>query len=107
MSVPVLDRNTPAGIVGNTPVLWIDELSRTSSSGFWAKLESANPGGGMKDRAALHMIGRALDDFLCDREADIRVLRDAGLVVRDCNDGYVVFPAERQDGFQLLLFAGN
>ncbi|MFC3894848.1 PLP-dependent cysteine synthase family protein [Lentzea rhizosphaerae] len=61
MSVPVLDRNTPAGIVGNTPVLWIDELSRTSSSGFWAKLESANPGGGMKDRAALHMIGRALE----------------------------------------------
>ena len=43
MSVPVLDRNTPAGIVGNTPVLWIDELSRTSSSGFWAKLESAIP----------------------------------------------------------------
>lgn len=61
MSVPVLDRNTPAGIVGNTPVLWIDELSRTSPSGFWAKLESANPGGGMKDRAALHMIGRALE----------------------------------------------
>jgi len=61
MSVPVLDRNTPAGIVGNTPVLWIDELSRMSSSGFWAKLESANPGGGMKDRAALHMIGRALE----------------------------------------------
>ncbi|MFI6095555.1 PLP-dependent cysteine synthase family protein [Lentzea sp. NPDC051213] len=61
MSVPVLDRNTPAGIVGNTPVLWIDELSGTSSSGFWAKLESANPGGGMKDRAALHMISRALE----------------------------------------------
>ncbi|MDX8053922.1 PLP-dependent cysteine synthase family protein [Lentzea sp. BCCO 10_0798] len=53
MSVPVLDTSTP--------VLWIDELSRTSASGFWAKLESANPGGGMKDRAALHMIGRALE----------------------------------------------
>ncbi|MEV6240481.1 PLP-dependent cysteine synthase family protein [Lentzea sp. NPDC051838] len=61
MSVPVLDRNTPAGIVGNTPVLWIDELSRTSSSGFWAKLECANPGGGMKDRAALHMVEKALE----------------------------------------------
>ncbi len=68
MSVPVLDRNTPAGIVGNTPVLWIDELSRTSSAGFWAKLECANPGGGMKDRAALHMIGRALErgDLVAD-----------------------------------------
>ncbi|MFD4640039.1 PLP-dependent cysteine synthase family protein [Lentzea sp. NPDC058436] len=53
MSVPVLH--------GSTPVLWIDELSRTSPAGFWAKLESANPGGGMKDRAALHMVGRALE----------------------------------------------
>ncbi|GLY46652.1 PLP-dependent cysteine synthase family protein [Lentzea sp. NBRC 102530] len=53
MSVPVLDRSTP--------VLWIDELSRTTPTGFWAKLESANPGGGMKDRAALHMIRCALE----------------------------------------------
>lgn len=44
--------------MGNTPVLWISEL--TGPGGFWAKLEGSNPGG-MKDRTALHMIGRAIE----------------------------------------------
>ncbi|SDN48634.1 PLP-dependent cysteine synthase family protein [Allokutzneria albata] len=45
-----------ASVVGNTPVLWIDEP--VSGRGFWAKLEGSNPGG-MKDRPALHMITKA------------------------------------------------
>lgn len=46
-----------AGIVGNTPTLWIgDALHRAESGrGYWAKLEGNNPGG-IKDRAALHMV---------------------------------------------------
>jgi cysteine synthase len=53
---------TPAGIVGNTPTLWIgDALHSTDTDrGYWAKLEGHNPGG-MKDRAALHMVSRARD----------------------------------------------
>ncbi len=49
-----------AGIVGNTPTLWIgDVLHHTGSGrGFWAKLEGNNPGG-IKDRPALHMVRRA------------------------------------------------
>lgn len=49
-----------AGIVGNTPTLWIgDSLHRAGSGrGYWAKLEGNNPGG-IKDRAALHMVQRA------------------------------------------------
>ncbi|MDX8053690.1 PLP-dependent cysteine synthase family protein [Lentzea sp. BCCO 10_0798] len=50
--------HTPASVVGNTPVQWIDDLSGLSSRGFWAKLEGFNPGG-MKDRPALHMIAKA------------------------------------------------
>ncbi|MFC4950967.1 PLP-dependent cysteine synthase family protein [Pseudonocardia sp. GCM10023141] len=46
------------GAVGNTPVVFIDQPFAPAGCGFWAKLESANPGG-MKDRPALHMIGRA------------------------------------------------
>ncbi|WP_292976642.1 PLP-dependent cysteine synthase family protein [Mycobacterium sp.] len=45
-------------MVGNTPVLWIDEPFGRSDRGFWAKLEGANPGG-MKDRPAMHMVERA------------------------------------------------
>lgn len=45
----------PPGIagqtVGNTPVLWTDD-------GYWAKLEGFNFGG-IKDRAALHMVEQA------------------------------------------------
>jgi cysteine synthase A len=50
--------HTPAGVVGNTPVLWIDEPFTTDGRGFWAKLEGHNPGG-IKDRPALHMVERA------------------------------------------------
>ncbi|MGH3751967.1 MAG: PLP-dependent cysteine synthase family protein [Pseudonocardiaceae bacterium] len=47
-----------ATLVGNTPVLWIDQPFVGGGKGFWAKLEGHNPGG-MKDRPALHMIGCA------------------------------------------------
>jgi cysteine synthase A len=50
--------DTVAGVVGNTPVLWIDQPLNREGQGFWAKLEGHNPGG-IKDRAALHMIARA------------------------------------------------
>lgn len=51
-------RRSPAGIVGNTPVLWVGEPFMTPGRGFWAKLEGANPGG-LKDRPALHMVDAA------------------------------------------------
>jgi S-sulfo-L-cysteine synthase (3-phospho-L-serine-dependent) len=50
--------HSPASLVGNTPVLWICDIGSSPERGFWAKLEGFNPGG-IKDRAALHMISRA------------------------------------------------
>lgn len=49
---------SPAGLVGNTPVLWIGEPFTPPGRGFWAKLEGANPGG-IKDRPALHIVEQA------------------------------------------------
>ncbi|MGW1007540.1 PLP-dependent cysteine synthase family protein [Streptomyces sp. NPDC002520] len=49
---------SPAGLVGDTPVLWIGEPFTATGRGFWAKLEGHNPGG-LKDRAALHMVHAA------------------------------------------------
>ncbi|SDC23335.1 PLP-dependent cysteine synthase family protein [Actinokineospora iranica] len=61
--VPVLPAaatcRTPANAVGNTPVLWVDRPLSPPGRGFWAKLEAFNPGGGMKDRPALHMVAQA------------------------------------------------
>ncbi|KPC71736.1 PLP-dependent cysteine synthase family protein [Streptomyces sp. NPDC006349] len=51
--------HTPAGLVGDTPVLWIGEPFTVAGRGFWAKLEGHNPGG-IKDRTALHMVRAAL-----------------------------------------------
>ncbi|MEU0108416.1 PLP-dependent cysteine synthase family protein [Streptomyces sp. NPDC006251] len=50
--------HTPAGLVGDTPVLWIGEPFTAAGRGFWAKLEGHNPGG-IKDRSALHMVRAA------------------------------------------------
>ena len=51
-----------AGIVGNTPTLWIGDGLHGAGSGrgYWAKLEGNNPGG-IKDRTALHMVRCARD----------------------------------------------
>ncbi|MGQ0843045.1 MAG: PLP-dependent cysteine synthase family protein [Sporichthyaceae bacterium] len=48
----------PAALIGNTPVLWIDEPFTDDGRGFWAKLEGQNLGG-IKDRPAMHMVERA------------------------------------------------
>lgn len=51
-------QRTPAGLVGDTPVLWIGAPFTAAGRGFWAKLEGHNPGG-IKDRTALHMVRAA------------------------------------------------
>lgn len=55
---PGVPHRSPADLVGNTPVLRIGEPFAPAPHGFWAKLEGANPGG-IKDRAALHMVATA------------------------------------------------
>lgn len=48
----------PAALVGRTPLVWIDAERVGEGRGYWAKLEGCNPGG-IKDRAALHLIAQA------------------------------------------------
>ncbi|MEV7903816.1 PLP-dependent cysteine synthase family protein [Streptomyces anulatus] len=55
---PPLVARRPAQLVGNTPLLWIDQPFAQPGKGFFAKLEGRNPGG-IKDRPALHMIRQA------------------------------------------------
>ncbi|MEZ4294722.1 MAG: cysteine synthase family protein [Polyangiaceae bacterium] len=52
-----------ADAVGQTPLVRLDRAARAAPSvEVYAKLEFANPGGSVKDRAALRMMTRALDD---------------------------------------------
>ena len=54
---------TLADLVGNTPLLKIERISKdTPGVEIFAKLEYFNPGGSVKDRAALQMVKDALSD---------------------------------------------
>ncbi len=43
-------------LIGQTPVVRLNRLAEPGSATIWLKLESANPGGSVKDRIALSMI---------------------------------------------------
>ena len=49
--------------IGNTPLI---KVERCGKSDIYAKLEYFNPGGSVKDRAALYMIKDALDKISAD-----------------------------------------
>src|SRR5690606_27180531 len=46
--------------IGNTPLVEIQHLNPYSNVNVYAKLEGNNPGGSVKDRAALNMIQSAI-----------------------------------------------
>src|SRR5690606_24033958 len=47
--------------IGNTPLVEIQRLSPNPNVKIWVKLEGNNPGGSVKDRAALNMIRSAME----------------------------------------------
>jgi len=57
--MPTSISDTPLGQIGNTPLVKLSRLSDPAGAAVWGKLESANPGGSVKDRIALAMIEQA------------------------------------------------
>lgn len=51
--------NSITELIGNTPVVRLQRLARTNAAEVLVKLESFNPSGSVKDRAAYNMIRRA------------------------------------------------
>lgn len=51
--------NNILGLIGNTPLVKLNEVTRNSPATVYAKLESFNPGHSTKDRIALHIIEAA------------------------------------------------
>jgi Cysteine synthase len=51
---------SPLDLVGNTPLLRLDSLSREAGATVLAKAEWTNPGGSVKDRAAAAIVADAL-----------------------------------------------
>jgi cysteine synthase B len=50
------------GLIGNTPLVGVHQLSPKPGVRIWAKLEGQNPGGSSKDRIALKMVELAEED---------------------------------------------
>jgi cysteine synthase B len=50
--------------LGRTPLVGLPRLSPSADVRLWAKLETANPTGSVKDRAALYMVAQAEKDGL-------------------------------------------
>jgi [CysO sulfur-carrier protein]-thiocarboxylate-dependent cysteine synthase len=61
---------TVLGLIGNTPLVGVHDLSPNADVRIWAKLEGQNPGGSSKDRIALKMIEMAEADGLLTPGAD-------------------------------------
>lgn len=51
--------NSIIELIGNTPIVRLNKLPSTEGANVYMKLESFNPGGSVKDRAAFNMIDRA------------------------------------------------
>ena len=53
--------STIIDLIGNTPLVELKKLSPNPNVTIYAKLEGTNPGGSVKDRAALNMIRSAIE----------------------------------------------
>jgi len=60
-----MNKKTRQGIlktIGNTPLVKLSNLFDNTLINFFAKLESINPGGSIKDRTALNMLNNAIEN---------------------------------------------
>src|SRR5437660_12408099 len=84
------------GLIGNTPLVKLNKLTKGIDAIVLAKIESLNPGGSIKDRIALSMIDAA--------ERDGR-LKPGGTVVEATagNTGLGLALVARAKGYRVLL----
>jgi cysteine synthase A len=62
MPLPCQVARSPLELIGGTPMVRLHRLAGAGRAEVWAKLESRNPGGSVKDRIALSMIEAAERD---------------------------------------------
>ncbi|MFZ2197204.1 MAG: cysteine synthase A [Thermodesulfovibrionales bacterium] len=84
------------GLIGNTPLLKINNLAAPEDAAIWAKLEGFNPGGSVKDRIALSMIETA------EHEGKLKA---GGIIVEPTsgNTGIGLAMVAAIKGYRLLL----
>jgi cysteine synthase len=88
--------DTVLGLIGCTPVVWLQRMPAPRSATVWAKLERANPGGSVKDRIGLSMIEAAEWDGL---------LKSGGVIVEPTsgNTGIGLAMVAAVKGYRLIM----
>jgi len=88
--------NNILDLIGQTPIVRLNRIVQPGSAEVWAKLESFNPGGSVKDRIALSMVKAA--------EKDGR-LKPGGTIVEPTsgNTGIGLAMVSAAKGYRLIL----
>ncbi|KAH0551792.1 Cysteine synthase 1 [Trichoglossum hirsutum] len=88
------------GAIGNTPLIRLNRLSQETGCEILGKAEFMNPGGSIKDRAALYVVKDAEEKGL---------LRAGGTVVEGTagNTGIGLAHVCRSRGYQLVIYMPN
>ncbi|KAL9117692.1 MAG: hypothetical protein Q9187_005767 [Circinaria calcarea] len=88
------------GAIGNTPLIRLNRLSEETGCEVLGKAEFQNPGGSVKDRAALYVVKDAEESGL---------LRSGGTVVEGTagNTGIGLAHVCRSKGYQLVIYMPN
>ncbi|ONH67523.1 Cysteine synthase [Cyberlindnera fabianii] len=97
---PIVSENGISGAVGNTPLIKLVKLSEELGRNIYGKAEFQNPGGSIKDRAALYLIKDAEDRGL---------LKAGGTVVESTagNTGIGLAHICRSRGYNLIIYIPN
>ncbi|KAN0060586.1 hypothetical protein ACQY0O_007238 [Thecaphora frezii] len=88
------------GAIGNTPLLRLNKLSAETGSEIYAKAEFMNPGGSVKDRAALYVVKDAEEKGL---------IKPGGTVVEGTagNTGIGLAHVCRSRGYKCVIYMPN
>lgn len=88
--------NNAIDLIGNTPLLNLSNLKEEGAADVYLKLEKFNPGGSIKDRAALGMIERAEKENLL-KKGDIIVEPTSG------NTGIALAMIGKLKGYKVII----
>ncbi|KAG7663318.1 uncharacterized protein J8A68_003150 [[Candida] subhashii] len=98
--VPLVSETGFPGAIGNTPLLKLPRISQSLGRNIYAKAEFMNPGGSIKDRAALYVIQDAEKKGL---------IRPGGTVVEGTagNTGIGLAHVCRARGYKCVIYMPN
>lgn len=98
--VPLVAESGFVGAVGNTPLIKLNKLSQETGANIYGKAEFMNPGGSVKDRAALYVVEDA------ERKG---LIRPGGTVVEGTagNTGIGLAHVCRAKGYKCVIYMPN